>query len=137
MSIKVRYRDAVIEAETGEDLQAVLKTLGLLDPQGSESASVTERLGQFSKRLVGEQVRLLQALRASPDGLTDAEVCVALGIERTQLGGILKAISRKATSAGLDADRYVMAKETVRAADGTRAYHFRLRPEMRDALPPG
>jgi|GEM_PF-7057322 len=131
MAIKVRYGDAVIEAETAEDLKTVLATLGQLN--GLVGVPVVDRLKEYRGRLIGEQSRFLEVLRDAPEGLSEEDACRVLGIDRKRLGGILKALSRKASTAKIDPDK-VIVKDIERGVGGVRRYTFRIAPEMKEAL---
>ncbi len=133
MAIKIRYGDAIIEADTAEDLKTILSTLGQIN--GAIGAvPIVERLRSYLKGLGGEHERFLRAVNDAADGLSEEDARAVLGIDRKRLGGLLKGISRRASSEKIDPDKCVLIKDTVRGPDGVRKYHFRIATEMKEAM---
>lgn len=141
MPFVVKYGDGVtIEAPTADDLEAVL---GVIDKRRSGGSSaqdgpqgtVSDRLSQLIELLSEQHLSLLYALSGSPAGLDDTALQVRLGFKsRRNIGALLMGITKKARKLGLDMDKQVVTKRVDRSEGGDRAYTYRMRPEVINAL---
>ena len=150
MAIRLTYRGAVIEAETREDFDNVLLSLGLREENraasqqfvegGAESShtspsdnTVKRALGNLVERLQPDQRRFLTEL-SRVSKMSSEEMCERLGIEREALGNILKGLSRRAFAAQINAEKQIVSKR-VSTRNGQRVYDFKLMPAVREYLP--
>lgn len=139
MPFKIKYKgDVEIEAATATDLESLLDLLDRRSASNGElpKADVSDRMSELVLRLTDQNLQFLRLLDSGgPGGLSDADICAALHLEsRRNIGGLVMGISKKATALGIDVDKYVVTKRVDRAADGERAYTYRLRPEAHTAL---
>jgi hypothetical protein len=76
-------------------------------------------------RLQPNQLEALKAIAAGgKDGLTDEELCTALGIQRSSLGGLLSAISKHARALDIKFEGELIAKDPITTAAGKRGFRY-------------
>ena len=76
-------------------------------------------------RLQPMQVDVLKAIAAGgKDGLTDEELCAALEIQRSTLGGVLSAITKHARALDIKFEGELIAKDPITTESGKRAYRY-------------
>ena len=132
MAFRIRTGEIIIEVDTAQEVQIVLQAMKLSKPSAFEHLD----LAQFYCRL-GEsnQARLLKALRQRPDGMTDTELRLELGLRNNNvLAGITGGLSKTATKAGLTFAEIVIRTE-CKGKGKRRSYHYQLTEPMLSVVP--
>jgi hypothetical protein len=97
------------------------------------NADIAERLLYLAVHRTVSQQQFYKLLLERPDGITDEEGRAALNLGPNHFSGILMSISRSANQLDLKLDRDVIFRE-ITWLGGKRRYHYKLRPDMRQAL---
>jgi len=135
MTIKAKVGDVEFILETEADVRAFLAATSngaAMSQPGLPPETFVQKLRNFYRRLGSKplQLAMIRALAGEPEGLLDAQLREAVSIDSNQkLGGIMGGIAKNASGVGLALEQVLVKRKLA-----TGAYHYRLTPDMRDAV---
>ena len=135
MAVKFTVRGIPVECESAEEAAILLNSLDGKNGQGSLRGVEARSLDaasyrDFTSRLHKSQKKLLKALLADKDTMSDKTLLTAIGKkDNREIGGFLAGISRNARKSGLKLEA-ILTSETRHSESG-RSKQYTLNTEFR------